>query len=353
MTILSSQRRSPALLAPDASPAEVVRWAVEHATLAPSELNSQPWSFRASIDDSAGTARIELGLDRTRLLPSLDPDAREAVIACGAALLNLQLALRGAELASSVQLCPDPALHDLLAVVNVRGRTRERDEDRPLREAIALRGTRRTPFEPGDVAVTLLDHVLAEAAYEGALVSVLSGEEELALRALDIEACMREAADVAREEERAEWARTNATGADDGVPGEAHGLGLLASLTEPHHLRHGHSHVAADEVQVSNADRCVLVVGSVSDDRASLLRAGAGLERVLLAATAAGVTGRFVNESLRQPDLRVAVGRLAGLDHPQVVLHLGFGAPDAVTPRRPVEDVLVVRHTGPAHPLRT
>jgi nitroreductase len=347
MTILTSQRRYPALLAPDASPAEVVRWAVEHATFAPSELNTQPWSFRASVDGSVGAARIELGLDRTRLLPCLDPDGREAVLACGAALLNLRLALRGAELASSVQLCPDPALRDLLAVANVRGRTMERPEDRPLREAIAVRGTRRSPFEPGEVPGALLDHVLAEAAYEGALVSVLSAEEASALHVLDLEACGREAADLGREEERARWARTNLSAAADGVPGEAHGLGLLASLTEPHHLRHGDSHVAADEVRVSNADQCVLVVGSVGDDRASLLRAGAGLQRVLLAAAAAGVTGRFVNESLRQRDLRTAVGRLAALDHPQVVLHLGYGAPDVLTPRRPIEDVLVLRDTSP------
>jgi nitroreductase len=348
MTTLTSQRRYPALLPPDASPAQVVRWAVEHATFAPSELNTQPWSFRASVDGAVGAARIELGLDRSRLLPFLDPDAREAVLACGAALLNLRLALRGAELASSVQLCPDPALHDLLAVVNVRGRTRERAEDRPLREAIVVRGTRRSPFEPGQVPVTLLDHVLAEAAYEGALVSVLNPEEARALHALDMEACVREDADRGREEERARWARTNLSDADDGISGEAHGLGLLASLAEPYHLRHGDSHVAADEVRVTDADQCVLVVGSVGDDRASLLRAGAGLERVLLAATSSGVTGRFVNESLRQPDLRAEVSRLSGLDHPQVVLHLGYGAPDVATPRRPVEDVLVMRDASAA-----
>jgi nitroreductase len=349
MTTLLSQRRAAELLAPDASLFEVVRWAVRHATAAPSELNTQPWSFRASLDSGVGAARIELGLDRTRLLPHLDPDAREAVLACGAALLNLRLALRGAELGSAVQLCPDPAQRDLLAVVTVRGRTHERPEDRALREAILERGTRRTPFERGEVPTTLLDHAVAEGAYEGALVSVLDPDEALALHALDIEACAREAVDQAREEERAHWMRPNTSGADDGVTGRAHGLGLVASLAEPHHLRHGDSHVAADELRAGATDPCVLVIGSVSDDRDSLLRAGAGLERLLLALTAAGVTCRFVNESLRQPDLRFAAGRVAGLDHPQVVLHLGYGAPDTVTPRRPVDDVLVLNEvTSPA-----
>lgn len=283
MNVPLGQRRAPALLAPEATPAEVVHWAVAHAILAPSELNSQPWSFRACVDGDIGAARIELGLDRTRLLTHVDPAGREAVLACGAALLNLRLALRGAELGSSVQLCPDPALHDLLAVLNVRGRTRERAEDRPLREAIPQRGTRRAPFEPGEIPVTLLNHLIAEAAYEGALVSMLDRDDVSALRAIDEQAC----------------------------------------------------------------DRCVLVVGSVSDDRASLLRAGAGLERVLLAATAAGVSCRLVNTSLQRQDSRSAVGRLAGLDHPQAVLHLGYGDPDTMTPRRPVEDVLVLLDASP------
>jgi hypothetical protein len=343
MNTVLTQRRALPLLAPDASLTEAVRWSVAHAVLAPSELNSQPWAFRASIDSALGAARVELGLDRTRLLPHLDPDNREAVLACGAALLNLRLALRGAELGSSVQLCPDHALPDLLAVVTVRGRTRERPEDRPLREAMLERGTRRSPFERGDILVTLLDRALAEGAYEGAMVSVLDEDEALELHALDVEACAREAVDRAREEERAHWTRPNFSDADDGITGAGHGLGLLASLSEPHHLRRGDSHVAADEVRSSSTDPCVLVIGAVGDDRASLLRAGAGLERLLLATTTAGVTARFVNESLRQPDLRRVVGRVAGLDHPQVVLHLGYGAPDTVTPRRPVDDVLVVR----------
>lgn len=293
MTTLSSRRRDPALLAPDASTAAAVRWAVGHAVLAPSELNTQPWAFRAYVDHARAAARIELGLDRERLLPHLDPQAREAVLACGAALLNLRLALRGAELGSAVQLSPDPALHDLLAVVTVRGRARERAEDRPLREAIALRGTRRTPFDCEDVPTTVLDHVVAQGGYEGALVSVPTPDEADALHALDVEAC-------GREDVRTAWAHA------------------------------------------SGVDPCVVVVGSVADDRASLMRAGAGLQRILLATTAVGITCRFVNESLRQPDLRADVGRLVGLDHPQVVLQLGYGAPDSVTPRRDVDEVLAL-----------
>jgi nitroreductase len=317
MTTLLSRRRPLSQLDPDASLTEVVRWAVAHAVLAPSHLNTQPWSFRASIDSPLGAARIELGLDRSRLLPNHDPDHREAVLACGAALLNLRLALRGAQLGSSVQLCPDPALHDLLAVVTVRGRTRERLEDRPLRKAILERGTRRRPFERGELLTTLPDRLLAEGAYEGAMVAVLDADEALEVQALDLDAGARESVDGARRQERARWLRPST--------GDAH------------------SRVAAEDVWVGSPDPCILVVGSVGDDRASLLRAGAGLQRLLLATTAAGVTARFVNGSLRRPDLRLAVGRVAGVEHPQVVLHLGYGEPDTVTPRRSVDDVLVLR----------
>lgn len=266
-TALHAHRDLP-LLAPEAGLAEAITWSVAHAVLAPSELNTQPWRFRALVDRNA-TARIDVLLDRSRLAAAADPSARLAVLACGAALLDLRLALRGAALGGTVRLCPDPATPDLLAEVHVRGPATERPEDRLLREAIGVRGARGGPAEPGEIPDVVLDHLLAEAAYEGALVVVLNAEQARACGA-----------------------------------------------------------------------RGLLCVGSPGDDRPSLLRAGAGLQRLLLAATTYGITCRFVNDGLRHPDQRAEVARLVELDHPQVLLQLGFGQPALDTDRRAVSDVL-------------
>ena len=87
--------RNPWTVAADPVPAidtlaDVFRWAVSYAVLAPSGHNTQPWRFR--FDDDA----IELHADRTRALPVIDPDDREMTISCGTALLHLRLALEHA-----------------------------------------------------------------------------------------------------------------------------------------------------------------------------------------------------------------------------------------------------------------
>lgn len=270
MTIAVHAHRDLPLLAPEAGLVEAITWAVAHAVLAPSELNSQPWRFRAVVDQDT-TARIDVLLDRSRVPAGLDPQGRAAVLACGAALLDLRLALRGAALGSTVRLSPDPAMPDLLAEVHVRGCASEQPEERLLREAIGLRGARGGPAEPGEVPDVVLDHLVAEAAYEGALVVVLNAEQT------------REC-----------------------------GSGTM------------------------------LAVGSPGDDLPSLMRAGAGLQRLLLTAATYGLTCRFVHDRLRDPHRRVDLARLLELDHPQVLVQLGFGQPALDTDRRPVHDVLEV-----------
>lgn len=66
---------------------------LRYATLAPSSHNSQPWHF--VLNDNT----IALCADRMRALAVIDPYDRELIISCGAALLNLRVALSRAGLA--------------------------------------------------------------------------------------------------------------------------------------------------------------------------------------------------------------------------------------------------------------
>src|SRR6266487_797924 len=67
-------------------PTEQLQFLLSYAVLAPSEYNTQPWLFNVT------NRTAQLYADRSRRLPRLDPDDRELVISCGAALLNLRLA---------------------------------------------------------------------------------------------------------------------------------------------------------------------------------------------------------------------------------------------------------------------
>ena len=79
-----------------------LRTALELAGRAPSLHNSQPWRWR--LDGSI----VHLYLDAARQLRATDPDARELVISCGAALHHLQVALAGQGRQVRVRRLPDP-----------------------------------------------------------------------------------------------------------------------------------------------------------------------------------------------------------------------------------------------------
>src|SRR3954447_10508959 len=99
--------------APRTARAAVLRSAVAHAVLAPSNHNSQPWLF--GIDGDV----MRLWADRSRGLPVVDPFDRELVMSCGAALLNARLAVRALGFAATVDVFPDQSDPDLLAAVHL------------------------------------------------------------------------------------------------------------------------------------------------------------------------------------------------------------------------------------------
>jgi hypothetical protein len=159
---------------------------IEPALWAPSVFNSQPWSFRITTDD-----RIELranvsdnaGARRGRwdlLLhtPAPGPWAREYAIGCGAALMNLRLAIRMLGHDPVIALVPapgsDPGL--LASVEIVAGRTHEPKElEKELYEAIRQRHTDRRPFSAAPVHPGVLVEIERAAAREDGWLRVLHG----------------------------------------------------------------------------------------------------------------------------------------------------------------------------------
>lgn len=63
---------------------EATDTALAAAIRAPSPHNSQPWRFEVR------PGRIDVLLDRSRVLQVVDPHGRKARIACGAALFNIR-----------------------------------------------------------------------------------------------------------------------------------------------------------------------------------------------------------------------------------------------------------------------
>ena len=115
--------------------------AVEHALRAPSVHNSQPWRWRIRPDS------VELHADWDRHLVATDPDRRDLVLSCGAALHHLEVALAVRGLTAQVRRMPDGEDRGHLATVAVRpGRADALDAGQF--PAIDLRRTDPAPHEP-------------------------------------------------------------------------------------------------------------------------------------------------------------------------------------------------------------
>ena len=90
----------------------IVRYVVSQAVWAPSVHNTQPWRF------TADGQQVSLYADAGRGLPVADPDGREMMISCGAALFNVRLALRSLGYVPATRVLPDPGQPALVAQVS-------------------------------------------------------------------------------------------------------------------------------------------------------------------------------------------------------------------------------------------
>jgi len=76
---------------------------VGFATRAPSVHNTQPWLWRTSPEG------LELFADWSRQLSRADPDGRDVLVSCGAALHHLQVAAAALGWTAHVKHAPDPS----------------------------------------------------------------------------------------------------------------------------------------------------------------------------------------------------------------------------------------------------
>ncbi len=322
-----------------ASTSEKLRFLLAYAVLAPSGHNSQPWLFRLGEDS------VELLADGSRALPVVDPFDRELTISCGAALYHLRLAMRRFGLRDRVELCPGDDL-DLLARVFVVGDHKPTDDERRLFDAIPDRHTNRSPFRRQAVPTQLVAEIINDAMSEWTwLHRVQKQDDKHSVADLISEGDQLQAADRRFRRELAAWLHSNRSRSRDGMPGYAHGVKDVASYAGPFFIRTfdwGDGKAAKDR-QLAEGSPLLVVLGTEQDTPTAWLHTGQALARLLLRATAAGVSASFLNQPIELEDLRRRLASLIGHpeSYPQILLRMGFGPVARPTPRRSVEEVLV------------
>jgi Nitroreductase family len=306
---------------------------VAAAAAAPSVLNTQPWQFVAHGDV------IDVYADPTRSLQVSDPDGRALTISCGAALLNLRLAIAALGREPVVQLLPKSAVPTWLARVRAAGRREPTAEERALHAAIPRRGTSRLPFASERLGFDEATRLEDAAATEGCRFRLLGAWEEsdVAAAVRDADRAQRADPDVRAEVEQ--WIHRPA-GAPDGISDAA----LGPRPTDPQALVRdfalGMPVVGRETAEFETAPS-LGVLYSAGDAPADWLRAGQALERVLLVAIDRGLQYSLLTQALEVASLRWLLrAPNMGPMVPQALLRLGYGPPPPKTGRRPVADVL-------------
>lgn len=326
----------------DSPDRRTIEAAVALATRAPSIHNAQPW--RWAIGDSS----VHLFADRERSLPAIDPDDRDLLMGCGAALHHLRVALAALGWATTAHRLPNPAEPDHLAAVTFRQRQATAD-DIALAAAIPHRRTDRRRFSSWPVPTDLVDELAERASHEGVVaIAATDPRDRFRLTSSLTEAAWRQGMDAAYAVELAAWSGRGG-GAVDGVP---------AANTPSTPVRHGDvvmrtfpggalgAGTTEDGDDGEEDAGELLVLATTSDDRISRLRAGEALSAVLLAATDFRLATCPLSQPVEVADVRRALRDdvLDGVAHPQILIRVGWapvgGEPLPATPRRPLSEVL-------------
>jgi nitroreductase len=322
---------------------EKLQFLVRYAILAPSGHNTQPWKFVIR------GAELELRADYSRSMPVADPDDRELVMSCGAALLHLRVAVRNFGYTCTTEICPEPDEPDLLARLRLIGVALAGRTDHKLFKAMGERRTARVPFENRPVPRALLYRWQRAAMYEDAWLHLVESEEtKRQIAEMIAEGDRIFGQDPEYRNEISRWLRSNDDAGRDGLPGYSLGLGALSSRVAPTGIfPAGNIQANRDLSLVLNAPAFV-VLGTEDDTPTAWMTAGQALARVLLAAQAEGVSASFFLQPVELLQLRSRLMALLPEEsgYAQITFRLGYGPKVPPTPRRPVSEVVTVAEAG-------
>ncbi|MFC6085850.1 Acg family FMN-binding oxidoreductase [Sphaerisporangium aureirubrum] len=311
---------------------------VEAAVWAPSVHNSQPWSFVIEGDE------IRVRADDERRSRACDPGGREMLLSCGAAVFTVRTALRALGHRPVVAVLPDPDRPAVLATIRA-GEALGPDEHAEIMNAqITRRRTHRAGFAPEPVPEDLLEALAGQAEAEGARLTPAGSDAVVrTLAALTAAAQEVQAGDRAFTLESVRWGRPPGSRHGDGVPAEAYPR--EPRRTSPHFAQrdyaHGHAWGTGEDRRGETTTGVVALLTTRADDRPAWIAAGQALQRVLLHATAHGVSAAFHTQALEPYHLREFIRQeLCGGEYPQMILRLGYTSAESRGVRRPIADVL-------------
>lgn len=313
---------------------DTVRAAIALATRAPSVHNTQPWQWRA------GDRTVHLYADDSRRLHHADPEGRDQIISCGAALHHLRIAARSMGWRTIVHRLPNPADSAHLAAVEFARVTPTADFVE-LARAINQRHTDRRRVTSWEVPEGHLATLAAAGTEEGAGIrEIVDGDHRSSVLTAFTRAAAQHRGDAGYRTELAVWSGRYA--AVDGVPAR----NAVPVADDPLTREFAVATQSEAVVRDITEEGSLLLVHTHADDRRAWLQAGEAASAVLLAATVLGLATCPLTEPLELPDTRALLRSelLGDTGYPQLIVRVGWAATSAknvpVTPRRAPADVI-------------
>lgn len=343
----------------DGSETQKIRFLLNYAVLAPSKYNIQPWLFEISGDS------VNVICERHGALRSSDPEDRELIMSCGAAIFNFRIA--AARFGYHTTVKPFPYSGDCYLTARVfLNKALNRDDslsaaddnqagldpgsgrtDERLFRAITVRRTTGGRFRSTTPPYEVLKLCQETANHNGAWLRVFRStwvRREIAR--LVAAADRTQMSNHSFREELAMWIRPADAKSKAGMSAAAYGFpGCPDVLTSPLSLfidsfNIGRMAAFRDRALAQNSP-VLAVLGTAEDSRQAWLAAGQALEAVLLQVTAAGLGVSFLNQPVQTSPFRAALLRaIGGTGFPQALMRLGYGKQGQYTPRRSLDDMV-------------
>jgi nitroreductase len=283
-------------------------------------------------------------------LGGADPDGRNLIVSCGAALNHCEVALAALGWRSVIHRLPDPAEPDLLAEIEVYSDDAYQPDEvvTALAAAIPQRRTDRRHYSSRPVSPGTLEVMAGRAARLGVMLHRF--DAVTTLRAIAAQAARSHTGDHEYLAELAVW--SGRYGSVAGIPARnIPEVDPAAPL--PGRVFAGAALPQPPQALSADDNAVTVALGTVDDDRSARLQAGEATSAVLLTATALGLATSPISELLEIDATREAVRAhvFGASGYPQMLLRLGWAPADAdplpQTPRRRLDDV-VTWPGGPA-----
>lgn len=289
----------------DGTTTDKLKFLLNYAVLAPSIHNIPPGLFKI-VDDA-----IELYADTTRALPVANPDYREPIISCGAALFHLRLAIRYFGYKDLVEILPERHNRSWLARIRFGSRRITQLEEKFLFRAIPRLDINPLSFKDCQIPKSL--KLELESAADAECINL-----HITAKVIPQAFCP----EVINLIDLGDRLQTT-----DSLFGRE-----LAQWIDSE---------SAQNCQLPIPAPVLMLISSDGDRPHSWLATGEALAHLLLRARVDGVWASFLNQPIQVPQLR---SRLKALfpenGHPQILLRLGYAQDTKPTARRSRDEVM-------------